>query len=121
MTAHITVVGNLGKDPEVKTSKNDKKFVVTSIAVNRGKGENETTMWFNCTAFGQTGKTLAEHTKKGSLLMLSGDFFVEEYEKEGEVRRNNKIVVGTWAFVPLAKKDEDKSDEPGEEPSPSDW
>jgi single-stranded DNA-binding protein len=48
----ITTIGRITKDFELKQSeRSDCKYANFSIAVNDGFGDNQTTMFFECTAF----------------------------------------------------------------------
>jgi single-strand DNA-binding protein len=68
MYAEATLIGRLGRDPEVKTFWNTKICSMT-IAVS---GKKETTHWFNLKAFGETGERYSTWFKKGSLVMVRG-------------------------------------------------
>ena len=44
---NVTVVGNLGKDPEIRSTPSGKRVASFSIAVDQGYGENKKTEWVN--------------------------------------------------------------------------
>lgn len=81
-SAIVTVVGHLGRDPEVGTTSGGKTYTKFSIAVSE-KGKNgESTTWWNCTAFGKDGEYAAKYLTKGSLAQASGKGAVREYIKK---------------------------------------
>lgn len=73
MYQQITIIGNLGRDPESKQSRSGKSYAQVSIAASRslGQGQKETT-WFSVTAFEKTGQYLCNYAMKGSLVMVTG-------------------------------------------------
>lgn len=73
MYQQITIIGNLGRDPESKQSKNGKMYTQVSVAASRslGQGQKET-CWFSVTAFEKTGEYLSNYAMKGSLVMVTG-------------------------------------------------
>ena len=73
MYQQLTIIGNLGRDPESKQSKNGKQYAQVSVAASRslGQGQKETT-WFLITAWEKTGQYLVNYAQKGSLVMVTG-------------------------------------------------
>lgn len=73
MYQQITIVGNLGRDPESKQSQNGKQYARVSLAASRniGQGDKETT-WFSVTAWENQGQYLVNYAQKGSLVMIVG-------------------------------------------------
>lgn len=80
--ALITLVGNIGQDPVLRDGSNDSKFATTSLAVNRGKGENRTTQWFDVTVNGKLGEAFAQYVHKGDPVFIQGELTVRE--KDGK-------------------------------------
>jgi single-strand DNA-binding protein len=68
---HVTVSGNLTRDPEVRTTASGKPVMSLGIAVNDRRRNPETGEWeefpnfFNCTMFGTRGEQLGELLAKG--------------------------------------------------------
>lgn len=77
MYQSITVVGNLGRDPEMKFSPSGKAVTSFSIADTRqyknGSGElvKETT-WFRVEVWGNQAEACNTYLKKGSLVLVEG-------------------------------------------------
>lgn len=76
MSATVSILGNLGRAPEARTTP-DGTFVATfSIASNSIRnspnGKVEKTDWFRVTAFGNQGRTLAKYADKGTRLLVQG-------------------------------------------------
>lgn len=65
----FTLVGNITKDPIIKTTANGKKFVCISLAVNSIKDKPD---FFNVFAWNKMAEIIAKYSKKGDGIALSG-------------------------------------------------
>jgi single-strand DNA-binding protein len=83
--AHITVIGNLGRDPETKYTPAGKLVASFSLAVNRRRGEDETTTWYRCSCFGRLAETVDKLAQQGAMVKgrevaVTGNFEPREYQ-----------------------------------------
>jgi len=93
---HATLIGNLGRDPELKYTPNGKAVCEFSVAVNQGKpdghgGWTDETDWARVSVWGEAAKTAAEKYRKGSKVLVDGRFRSREYEKDGVKRVSLEI------------------------------
>lgn len=72
--AQITIVGRLGKDPEVRQTQTGKELVTSSVAV----GKDEKTTWFNISAWERTGSWLKD-ARKGDVVFVQGTLELRMY------------------------------------------
>ena len=76
MSANISLIGNLGKEPETKITDNGTFIANFSIASNTFRntadGRVEKTDWFRVTAFGKQAETIARYVRKGHRLYIQG-------------------------------------------------
>lgn len=80
-----TVMGRLTADPELKFSNKGTAICSFSVAVNRKKGEEEYTSFFDCTAFGTMAQNIADSLHKGDRVIVMGSLNQDRYEnKEGK-------------------------------------
>jgi len=75
--APIIIVGNLGRDPEMRFTPFGKPVTDFSVAVNRhyasASGELvKETIWFKITAWGKQAEICSEHLKKGASVLVEG-------------------------------------------------
>lgn len=91
---NITIVGNLGQDPELSFTKAGKPKVRFSIADTREvNGEKETT-WHKCVAWGKTAENVASLFTKGSRVIVTGRYKMDEYTtKTGEKKQSLEVLV----------------------------
>jgi len=77
MYQQIIIVGNLGKDPEMRYTPSGTPVTSLSVATNRkytgsdGQVVKETT-WFRVSVFGKMAETCAQYLKKGSAVLVEG-------------------------------------------------
>ena len=73
----IIVVGNLGRDPEMRYLPNSDPVTSFSVASSRNYTNNqgqkvEETIWFRVSVFGKTAETCNQYLKKGSKVLVEG-------------------------------------------------
>lgn len=72
---NATVAGNVGRDAEIKASKNGKDYVTFSVAVNSGSGDNKTVTWVGVKTM-QT--SIASFIRKGDPITVAGELSMDE-------------------------------------------
>lgn len=95
----VILVGNLGKDPEVKYTPNGVPVAKFSIATNEKfkdkSGEwQERTEWHNIVAWQRLAEIVGEYVKKGSKVYLEGKLQTSSWEdkQSGEKKYRTEIV-----------------------------
>ncbi len=94
----VQLIGNLGKDPEIRFTPEGKQVAKFSMAVNRTfknkEGDSiEDTQWFNIEAWTGLAKVVEDHLKKGDRIYIDGRLKTESYDKDGETKYFTKVVV----------------------------
>jgi single-strand DNA-binding protein len=77
--------GNLGRDPELRTTASGTSVCDFSVAVQGRKDDPPT--WFRVTAWEKQAEACAEYLKKGSKVLVTGDIRTDEYEDKEGVKR----------------------------------
>lgn len=80
----ITLLGNLGKDPEERFTNNGRKVVSFSLAVSPRKNQ---TIWYECQLWGkriELFENMMPYLKKGSRILVCGDFHTPEVYKKND-------------------------------------
>ena len=99
------IVGNLTRDPELRSTPSGAQVCSFTVAVNRnykdGSGNNQEQVSFlDCSAWGRSGEVIAQYAKKGSGILVSGRIEQRSWEdKEGQKRSRVEIVVEDFNFV----------------------
>ena len=105
MRNKVTLIGNLGQNPEVKELNGGKKLARFSIATNetyRNKaGEKVTdTQWHNLTVWDKTAEIAEKYLKKGSEVAVEGKLVNRNYtDKEGVKRYVTEVHVSELVLL----------------------
>lgn len=90
----ICLIGNVGKDPEIKTFSDGGKKVSFTIAtskryIDRYNQQVEETQWHNCLPVSDRLKTLTEnYIRKGSILYVEGEMTYRAWEDQNGNKRS---------------------------------
>jgi single-strand DNA-binding protein len=88
----VTLIGNLGRDPETRVLPSGAKVVDFTIATtesykNRAGDQIESTTWFRAEAWEKLGDIAEQYLKKGDQVYLEGRLRQEEYtDRDGNAR-----------------------------------
>lgn len=95
-TNTVTIIGNLVRDPELKTTQSGKSICTFSLAVN---GFNDYVSYIDCAAWEKLGNVINEHMSKGKKIAVSGELRQERWETEGGKRSRLIIVAHDVEFL----------------------
>jgi single-strand DNA-binding protein len=115
--AAVTIVGNVGRDPELKKTKNGNSFARVAIATNRnyqddrGEWQAETT-WYSVELWGKAAEIAAERVRKGMLVSAAGMLSQGYFTGDDGVRRSRLDVRGCQKVYVLEKRDRAGSEPP---------
>ncbi len=99
------LIGNLGKDPELKYTPSGKAVATFSLATTeRWTGQdgqkNESTTWHNIVAWGKQAEVIKEYLSKGRQIYIEGRIVNRSYDdKDGNKRYISEIVVQNFQFL----------------------
>ena len=105
----ITIVGNLGNDPEVRLTPQGVNVCSVSVATTeKGKsGQSDVTTWFRVTFWREQAEKVAKFFKKGEIIYLEGKLSTREWQdKEGKTRTSLEVSATDFKFIG-GKKNED--------------
>lgn len=118
----VIVVGNLGRDPEVRYTQGGMAVCSLSVAVSErvkdGDAWKEHTEWFRVVAFGKQAESAGQYLQKGRSVYVEGKLRQKEYEdKDGQKKRSTEVLADTLQFIggkggdaPTEKKQQKASD-----------
>ena len=90
---NITVIGNLGRDPELKYAQSGTAVLKFSVADTRTKGDEKITQWWNNACFGDLAENGAASISKGNRVQVMGKVQREKYtDKEGVERERVEVL-----------------------------
>ena len=93
----VTLIGNVGKDPEIKTFSSGNKVASITLATSerykdRNGEQKEDTEWHSVQAFGKLADVVERFVHKGSLLYLDGKIRTRSYEADGRTVYRTEIL-----------------------------
>lgn len=95
----VTIIGNLGRDPELRHMPNGTAVCAVSIATSRNwkdktSGERqEETEWHRVVFFDRLAEVAGEYLKKGSSIYIEGRLKTRKWEKDGVDHYATEIIV----------------------------
>ena len=85
----ITLVGNVGRDPDIQETKSGTKVAHFSIATNRrlaaGSDEEERTDWHRLTLWSKQAQFAEDYIRTGDRIYVEGRLEYDSYERDGVV------------------------------------
>ena len=103
MLNHITIMGRLTRDPELRRTGSGIAVASFTVAVDRDfasreSGERETD-FIDCVAWRQTGEFVSKYFTKGSMAVVSGRLQIRSWtDKDGNKRRTAEVVADNVYF-----------------------
>ena len=100
MINKVFLLGNLGRDPQVRSAASGTPVAKLSLATNRrwrdadGKSQ-EQTEWHSAVCFGRTAEVAGQYLTRGRLVFVEGRLQTRSWEdrESGQVRYRTEIVV----------------------------
>lgn len=94
----VHLVGNIGKDPEVRYSAAGKPIANASLATTSKRKNKEgemveTTEWHKLTFFDKLAEIVGEYVKKGSLIYVEGTIKYEKFINKNGVEVNTTQII----------------------------
>lgn len=103
MLNHITIMGRLTRDPELRYTQSQTPVVSFTLAVDRDfggrDGAEKQTDFIDCVAWRQTAEFVNKYFSKGSMAVVSGRLQIRDWtDREGGKRRSAEVVVDNIYF-----------------------
>jgi len=118
----IIIVGNLGRDPELRYTPQGVAVCNFSVATNEKKrdksGEmHDVTTWFKVTLWRQNAENASKYLTKGSPIYVEGRLRVEEWtDRDGNNRHTLEVQATEMHFLGSGARSEDFARDESEEP-----
>ncbi len=117
MLNHITIMGRLTADPELRTTNGDVSVASCTLAVdqdyvNKTTNERETD-FINVVAWRGTANFLAKYFQKGQLAVMEGRLQIRSYTDKDGIRRKIAEVVAEHIYFAGSKRDQNNGGDYG--------
>ena len=113
----ITIVGRLGRDPEMKLLASGQQLTSFSVATDRSTGQagarTKETTWFRVSVFGKQAEVANQFLTKGRMVVIEGRLGVDPATggprvfigKDGTAKAAYEIVANDVRFLPSGNDD----------------
>ena len=121
----VNIIGNLGRDPEVRYAQSGLAVCKLSVAATERvkdgtDGWKDDTQWFRITVFGKQAETAAQYLQKGRQVYVEGRLKTDTYkDKEGVERTSVEVIANTLQFLGSGQGEKAKDKAPSTEGEPS--
>ena len=110
----VMIIGNLGRDPEMRYTPTGKPVTQFSVAVNQSTKNQQTgewieeTDWFRVSVFGDRAERAAEQLRKGNRVFVEGRFRTREFEgQDGQKRTSLDVTADNVISLEKRPRDDD--------------
>jgi single-strand DNA-binding protein len=99
MLAKVMLIGNVGRDPEIRQTSNGDSYARFSLATNKVvKGEKQT-QWWDITIFdSKKAEIVQSYVSRGNKIYIEGELQTREYQaKDGTTKMAVEVIVGRFS------------------------
>lgn len=95
---HVSITGNLTRDPDLRSTAGGKAVLSFGIAVNDRRQNQQTGKWedvpnfFECVTFGNRATALSDILAKGMKVAIAGKLHYSSWEKDGQKHSKVDII-----------------------------
>ena len=100
----ITLVGNLGGDPETFYTSDGDPIAKFNLAFNSSPKK---TCWVKVVAFGKLAESTEKYLKKGNRIGIIGTLDQDSWEKDGQKRSVHQLIARSYEFIKVDFEDGD--------------
>jgi len=113
----IYFIGNLTKDPELRTTQSGVNVCSFTVAVDRrGTGDNKVTDYFRVNAWRALAENCHKYLSKGKKVFVTGELQARTYESNGKTNMSLDVMANGVEFLSQAD-----GKQPKQEPKEEEW
>ena len=110
MLNHITIMGRLTRDPELKYTQSQTPVTTFTLAVDRDyqgrDGGERQTDFIDCVAWRSTAEFVSKYFQKGSMAVVAGRLQLRDWtDRDGGKRRSAEVIVENVYFGESKRRD----------------
>ena len=97
----LTIIGNVGTDPEMRFTPNGNAVTSFSVATNRRYKDTDETTWFKVVAWGKLAETCNQYVSKGMSVYVEGSVTLRQW---GDNNSKAGLEVNAQQVIFLSRK-----------------
>jgi len=103
----VSIIGNVGKEAEMRFTPSGKPVTSFSVAVNSKFGETESTEWFNIVTWDKLAETCNQYITKGQQVFVEGRLQTRSWEdNDGQKHYKTEVIANKVLFLGQRKQGE---------------
>jgi single-strand DNA-binding protein len=99
----VTLLGRIGKDPELKVSASGTRICGFSVATHERERRDDEwvqhTEWHTVVTFGRLAEVVAEYAGKGEQVLVEGKLRLRKWEYEGKTHYRTEVIASSVEFL----------------------
>jgi len=108
----VLIIGNCGKEAEMRFTPAGKPVTSFSVACNSKYGENESTEWFNIVTWNKLAETCNQYLTKGQQVFVEGRLQTRSWESDDGVKHyRTEVIANRVLFLGQRKQEETNESE----------
>jgi len=111
----VFIIGNCGKEAEMRFTPSGKPVTSFSVAVNSKFGETESTEWFNIVTWNKLAETCNQYLTKGQQVFVEGRLQTRSWEDNDGVKHYKTEVIANKVLFLGQRKQGEETEETGED------
>ena len=108
------IIGNVGKDPEMRFTPSGKPVTGFNVATNEKFGDNDHTEWFTVITWNKLAETCNKYISKGQQVYVEGRFQTRSWEGDDGVKHYKTEVIANKVLF-LGQRKQEESEESKED------
>ena len=114
MINKVILMGRLTRDPELRNTASGTSVCNFTVAVDDGYGENRTTSFISCVAWGRTAEFVNNYFSKGKMIIVIGRIQTRTWEgQDGRKNYSTEVVANEVSFGETKRSSEGGYDSQG--------
>lgn len=105
MLNHISIMGRMTKDPELRRTGTGTAVASFTLAVDRDFSKEKETDFIDCVAWKNTAEFVSNHFSKGKMAIVAGRLQIRKWEDKNGNKRSTAEVVADNVYFGDSKKD----------------
>lgn len=112
----VILMGNVGRDPELRYTANGKGVVNLSVATSTKKQGEEVTSWHKVTMYDKLAEIASQHLRKGRQVCIEGRLNYSSYTDKNGVEKQQTEIIATDLHLIGANREERPAERSAEKP-----
>lgn len=117
MLNHISIMGRLTKDPELRRTSSGTAVASFTLAVDRDFSKEKETDFIECVAWKNTAEFVSNHFSKGKMAIVAGRLQIRKWEDKNGNKRTTAEVVADNVYFGESKSAGDKYEDAMNQPT----